>query len=198
MIHPGPAHESAPAAAKPVIPVADDGAAVWRTVTRLLAWVGLAYGSCSVGEFLGDMVRRGPLYGPYTAIRSIPMAKDIVELHDGIHAIAALALAVVLVVGSVGVLAGRRWGSALIMAYALGMVPTAVIHVAWITLSLRDYRMSAWSFWVSVGTFVLDALRSWSFPAVVFFTLRAYRKHRAGAAPAAAFEPLPAAVPVQP
>ena len=172
--------------ARRAIPVvaADGGAAdAWRRAARGVAWVGVVVGAITPVWFVVEAAMTGNPGVIVQEFRRVFRGGDVQTTLMSMTQVARLVLAVVLVVGSVGVLGRLRWGGVVMMAYAVGVPVPAALYVAW--FALQGYGVGP------VVMMALNSLHGLAFPAVVFFVMRAARPHLGKpAAGGSAFEPL--------
>ena len=177
--------------ARRVIPVVDGAAVAWRRAARIVAWAGVLRGGVSLA-----LVFVGTAFAPGAG----GALRDFVSIFRGpwqagtlmsIYGFGWFALHVLEFVGSVGVLTRHRWGTGLLMAYALGTVPAAALYMVWFAVRTVPPPASV----TTTVSVVLNLLQSLAYPAVVFVVMRAARPHLGKTPIDSAFEPL-AAVPI--
>lgn len=175
------------------IPVAADGGAAdaWQRAARIVAWVMAVMGGNGLVAIVLDQVgtRSSSGFGDLTEIfRAAAWPGAMLSILGLAH----LALGAMALVGSIGVLSRRRWGSLVLMAYAVGTVPAMALYMIWFIVSNRNSSfVGAGGFPLFLVTFTLSNLAQLALPAVVFFVMRAARPHLGKLAGGSAFEPLP-------
>jgi len=185
-------------------PVAD----TWRTIARVCAWIALAVASAQVLAFLANL-----LYEPRSVFWTVSDSRDALRRGSGESLLFgfllwwSLLLMATLLVGAVATLLRRRWGPPVLLAYALGTVPNALLSLLFFivqNVSLRQQypQTNPRPLGVELLTYAASTLVQLAFPAVLFAVMSrpAVRRQFAPIGPRSAFEPLsvpPAREPAQ-
>jgi hypothetical protein len=199
-----PAHEPARALA-----VGDPAAETWRTIARVVAWIALVIVSAQLLAILCNL-----LYDPRSIFGAIFDTRDALRrgsapnLLMGVQQFWYLLLTATLLVGAVATLLRRRWGPSVLLAYALGTIPSALLSVIWLivqnaSLRQRYPQMNQRPLVLELLMYAVSTVGQLAFPAVLFAIMSrpAIRRQFAHLGPRSAFEPLsvtPAPGPAQP
>jgi len=183
-------HSSVAGVVRAAVPVGDGGAAdAWRRAARIVAWVGVVTGALSFASIVAsqlDTRNRGIFTSLSTAFAAADWADKVIVVLQ----LAGVGLAGLGVLGSVGVLAGRRWGATALVVYGAAAPVVMVGYLVAFAFSRTSSPFTGGSAWVMIQ-YALASLPNLAFPVVAFFVMRAARPHVGRPAGGSAFEPLP-------
>jgi hypothetical protein len=198
MIHPVPAHDKPLGAATPVLAIDDPVAKAWRTIVRIVAWIALVLASVQiVGVGTNSLFDSATVFGAVFGAGNAFRRGNAANVLMGALQFWYLLLMATLLVGAVATLRRRRWGPSVLLAYALGTVPGAVVSGIWLVVQNVHVRqqfpqMNQRPVALELVMYATSALAQLAFPAVLFAVMSrpAVRKQFAHMGPRSAFEPL--------